>query len=100
MVDQTHHLTVDIEPVNTQPLTPCAKIQATGSNRAPSPLQAPMPQDLDPQLNRNYSFENFIEGVSNKLPRSVGQAIAEHPKQSTFNPLFIYGASGVERLIW
>lgn len=34
-----------------------------------------MPQDLDPQLNRNYSFENFIEGVSNKLPRSVGQAI-------------------------
>ena len=54
-----------------------------------------MPQDLDPQLNRNYSFENFIEGVSNKLPRSVGQAIAEHPKQSTFNPLFIYGASGV-----
>ena len=95
MVDQTHHLTVDIEPVNTQPLTPRAKIQATGSNRAPSPLQAPMPQDLDPQLNRNYSFENFIEGVSNKLPRSVGQAIAEHPKQSTFNPLFIYGASGV-----
>ena len=64
MVDQTHHLTVDIEPVNTQPLTPRAKIQATGSNRAPSPLQAPMPQDLDPQLNRNYSFENFIEGVS------------------------------------
>lgn len=50
---------------------------------------------MDPQLNRNYSFENFIEGVSNKLPRSVGQAIAEHPKQSTFNPLFIYGASGV-----
>lgn len=95
MVDQTHHLTVDIEPVNTQPLTPRAKIQVTGSNRAPSPLQAPMPQDLDPQLNRNYSFENFIEGVSNKLPRSVGQAIAEHPKQSTFNPLFIYGASGV-----
>ena len=65
MVDQTHHLTVDIEPVNTQPLTPRAKIQATGSNSAPSPLQAPMPQDFDPQLNRNYSFENFIEGVSN-----------------------------------
>ena len=45
-----------------------------------------MPQDLDPQLNRNYNFENFIEGMSNKLPRSVGQAIAEHPKQTTFNP--------------
>lgn len=52
-------------------------------------------QDLNPQLNYNYSFDNFVEGVSNKLPRSVGQAIAEHPKQSTFNPLFIYGPSGV-----
>ena len=52
-------------------------------------------QDLNPQLNYNYSFDNFVEGISNKLPRSVGQAIAEHPKQSTFNPLFIYGPSGV-----
>ena len=28
-------------------------------------------------------------------PRSVGQAIAEHPEQQTFNPLFVYGPSGV-----
>lgn len=94
MVDQTHHLTVDIEPVSSQ-VMPARARQATDGNKAPSPLQAPMPQDLDPQLNRNYNFENFIEGMSNKLPRSVGQAIAEHPKQTTFNPLFIYGPSGV-----
>ena len=94
MVDQTHHLTVDIEPVSSQ-VMPAKARQAADGNKAPSPLQAPMPQDLDPQLNRNYNFENFIEGMSNKLPRSVGQAIAEHPKQTTFNPLFIYGPSGV-----
>lgn len=94
MVDQTHHLTVDIEPVSSQVLPTRAR-QTVDGNKAPSPLQAPMPQDLDPQLNRNYNFENFIEGISNKLPRSVGQAIAEHPKQTTFNPLFIYGPSGV-----
>ena len=94
MVDQTHHLTVDIEPVSSQ-VMPARARQAADGNKAPSPLQAPMPQDLDPQLNRNYNFENFIEGMSNKLPRSVGQAIAEHPKQTTFNPLFIYGPSGV-----
>ena len=94
MVDQTHHLTVDIEPVSSQ-VMPARARQGADGNKAPSPLQAPMPQDLDPQLNRNYNFENFIEGMSNKLPRSVGQAIAEHPKQTTFNPLFIYGPSGV-----
>lgn len=53
------------------------------------------PDVLDSQLNTEYRFENFIEGASNKLPRSVGLSIAENPKQTTFNPLFIYGTSGV-----
>lgn len=52
-------------------------------------------QDLDSQLNNLQTFDNFIEGDSNKLPRSVGKAIAEHPEQKAFNPLFIYGPSGV-----
>jgi chromosomal replication initiator protein len=51
--------------------------------------------DLDSQLNVHQTFSNFIEGNSNKLPRSVGQAIAEHPEQQAFNPLFIFGPSGV-----
>lgn len=49
---------------------------------------------LDPQLNRQQSFNNYIEGASNKLPRTVGISIAEHPGKSTFNPFFIYGPSG------
>lgn len=66
------------------------------ANQSPSLAQAVgLPEDLDSQLNPHQSFSNFIEGVSNKLPRSVGQAIAEHPEQMTFNPLFIYGPSGV-----
>jgi len=51
-------------------------------------------QQLDPQLNRQQSFNNYIEGTSNKLPRTVGLSIAEHPGKSTFNPFFIYGPSG------
>ena len=50
--------------------------------------------DLDPHLNPDYNFDTFIEGYSNKLSRSVGEAVAEHPAK-TFNPLFLYGASGV-----
>jgi len=66
------------------------------ANKSPMLAQAVgMAADLDSQLNVHQSFSNFIEGSSNKLPRSVGQAIAEHPEQQTFNPLFIYGPSGV-----
>ena len=65
-------------------------------NQSPSLAQAVgLPEDLDSQLNVHQNFSNFIEGTSNKLPRSVGQSIAEHPEQMTFNPLFIYGPSGV-----
>lgn len=52
-------------------------------------------QDVDPNLNPDYTFENFLEGESNKLARSVGLSIADNPTSVTFNPFFVYGPSGV-----
>ncbi|MBQ0103957.1 MAG: chromosomal replication initiator protein DnaA [Prevotellaceae bacterium] len=49
--------------------------------------------DLDSRLFPRYTFDNFIEGDSNRLVRSVGLSIAKNPAR-TFNPLFIYGPSG------
>ncbi len=67
----------------------------TRANQSPTMLDAARPQDIDPMLNPHLTFSNYIEGDSNKLPRSVGYSIAEHPKMSTqFNPFFIYGPSG------
>ena len=66
----------------------------TRANQTPTPLDAAVPQDLDSQLNPHQTFNNYIEGDSNKLPRSVGLSIAEHPTKSQFNPMFIYGPSG------
>lgn len=57
-------------------------------------MQAPAPQDLDPHLNPNYNFENFIKGNSNEFSRTVGETVAKNPAK-TFNPLFLYGPSGV-----
>ena len=57
-------------------------------------MKAPTPQDLDPQLNPNYNFENFIKGSSNEFSRTVGETVAKNPAR-TFNPLFLYGPSGV-----
>lgn len=86
--------TVDLPSDNTPQLP---KPSATRvANAAPQLEQAVGPaDDLDSQLDSHLCFSNFIEGSSNKLPRSVGQAIAEHPEQHTFNPLFVYGPSGV-----
>ena len=63
-------------------------------NKSPSVLDAAMPQQLNPQLDPKKTFQNYIEGDSNKLPRTVGLSIAEHPGKTTFNPFFIYGPSG------
>ncbi len=50
---------------------------------------------IDPQLNKSYSFENFIEGECNRLARSAAAAVAEKPGATAFNPLLIYGDSGL-----
>jgi chromosomal replication initiator protein len=65
----------------------------TRGNKSPTVLDA-VPQNLNPQLDPKKTFDNYIEGNSNKLPRTVGLSIAEHPGKSTFNPFFIYGPSG------
>ena len=62
-------------------------------NKSPNKLDGATPA-LNPQLDPKKTFQNFIEGDSNKLSRTVGLSIAEHPGKTTFNPFFIYGPSG------
>ena len=50
---------------------------------------------IDPQLNPNYVFENYIEGDCNRLARSAGLAIAKKPGGTSFNPLVIFGDVGL-----
>ncbi|TVR41562.1 MAG: chromosomal replication initiator protein DnaA [Cryomorphaceae bacterium] len=51
--------------------------------------------NVDSNLNPNYSFENLIEGDCNRLARSAGYAVAKKPGGTAFNPLLIYGGSGL-----
>lgn len=44
-------------------------------------------------LIEEYTFDNFIEGESNKFARAACLAVAKEP--TTYNPLFIYGHSGL-----
>ncbi|MBN2683005.1 MAG: chromosomal replication initiator protein DnaA [Bacteroidales bacterium] len=50
---------------------------------------------VDPQLNPDNSFSNFVEGECNRLARSAGYAVANNPGGTAFNPLLLYGISGL-----
>ena len=50
---------------------------------------------VDPQLNPNLTFATFIEGECNRLARSAGMSVAVNPGNNPFNPLYIYGDSGL-----
>ena len=92
VADKTHGLTTDVQAGEAVGID---HPQSTSrGNKAPTPLDAAVPQDLNPQLNPKQTFNNFIEGNSNKLPRTVGLSIAEHPGKSTFNPFYMFGPSG------
>jgi len=51
--------------------------------------------NIDPMLNPENSFMNFVEGDCNRLARSAGFAVANNPGGTAFNPLLIYGDSGL-----
>ena len=89
MVDKTTGGTVDYPAENAS--TAVKKVTPKDANKAPNPFMTTAPQDLDPQLNPKYNFDNYFEGTSNKLVRTAGEAVAQNPGKTTFNPLFIFG---------
>lgn len=61
---------------------------ATGGDAAPQPSRRATP------LNDRYTFKTFVIGKSNELAAAAAHAVAEAPAK-TYNPLFIYGATGL-----
>ena len=48
----------------------------------------------DANLNKDYTFDNFIVGPSNRFAFTASMAVAEKPGKA-YNPLFLYGKSGL-----
>ena len=92
LTDKGHGIVQDIDSEGPSEIESPRPLR--GGNQAPTVLDAATPQQLNPQLDPKKTFQNFIEGNSNKLPRTVGLSIAEHPGKTTFNPFFIFGPSG------
>ncbi|MDO4900742.1 chromosomal replication initiator protein DnaA [Actinomyces sp.] len=58
----------------------------------PAPTAEPPITDSD--LNPKYTFDTYVTGSSNRLPHASAIAVAEAPAKA-YNPLFIYGGSGL-----
>jgi chromosomal replication initiator protein len=61
----------------------------------PFDLRAFNEKKIDSFLNKNYGFENFVEGDCNRLARAASFAVAQKPSTTSFNPLMIYGGVGL-----
>lgn len=48
-----------------------------------------------PNLNKRYTFANFIEGPNNQFARAAALSVSNSPAQQSFNPLLIYGGVGL-----
>lgn len=58
------------------------------------PIGIPNDDEFESNVDPKYTFDNFIVGNSNKFAATSALAVAEQPGKM-YNPLFIYGSSGL-----
>ncbi len=93
ITDKTNDVDMVVESENSEDKVEKPQPQ-NRANQPYSALDSAQHQKIDPQLNPMQTFDNFIEGNSNKLPRAVGLSIAQNPSSTQFNPMFVFGPSG------
>ncbi|MGE0010276.1 MAG: chromosomal replication initiator protein DnaA [Candidatus Babeliales bacterium] len=82
------------DDVKVTSIIPAQRVQINNQETQPTPLVTRIASKRGSRINSNYRFETYVVGPSNSLAYSAAHAITE--KLGTlYNPLFIYGGSGL-----
>ncbi len=105
-----YRILIDSGNGKNKPITtslPASHIKPFASNEMDFPLMVNNPvknpfiipglkkMQIDPQLNPMYTFDSYIEGDCNRVARRAGKTVADKPGSNSFNPLVIYGGTGL-----
>jgi chromosomal replication initiator protein len=81
--------------IQNKPMSIPLNVEGKSSIKNPFIIPGIQKIHIDPQLRQDNNFDNFVEGECNRLARSAGYAVAQNPGGTAFNPLMIYGNSGL-----
>lgn len=92
-VHTPHHMdsAVSAQPISSPAETEDISSQAADTHTA---VSSDSGWDSSARLNPNYTFDTFVIGQSNRFAHAAAFAVSESPAQA-YNPLFIYGDSGL-----
>lgn len=74
---------------------PSASRPKNSPKDAEKPFTYKTPAQFDPRLSPKFSFENYCCSTSNKDAVTIAETIADNPSIKTFNPLMVFGPTGV-----
>lgn len=80
---------MEIGTLNIKPANPVNRIK-----RSNGPASEPKKKKTPTFINSAFTFENFVEGKSNQLAKAAALQVSENIGKA-YNPLLIYGASGL-----
>jgi len=82
---------VTIDVGTNKPPAAETKVAAKTSPEAPKPMAPAAGSPLNPA----FTFDSYVEGKSNQIARAASLHVAESPGTSGYNPLFLYGGTGL-----